>query len=126
MQKHGSKVEEHLAEMPVELAHIALDTLMPRLVQTELVELLLIPKSDTRFTSCVLVHGMGGTGKVSEYSLFFFMRFTVPPCPLGTKSTDGDGNCSSARNARASTVPLPPLADSGCRCGWEQTEAAAG
>ena len=25
--------------------------------------LLLLPKSDQRFTSCVLVHGMGGTGK---------------------------------------------------------------
>ena len=32
-------------------------------MQTELVELLLLRKEAERFTSCVLVHGMGGTGK---------------------------------------------------------------
>ena len=29
----------------------------------ELQELVLLPKSDERWTSCMLIHGMGGTGK---------------------------------------------------------------
>ena len=48
-----------------EISHFALDTLYIRPVQAELVRLLLLPSSDPHFTSCVLVHGMGGTGKVS-------------------------------------------------------------
>jgi hypothetical protein len=32
-------------------------------VQTVLVELLLLPYDDERFASCVVMHGMGGTGK---------------------------------------------------------------
>ena len=32
-------------------------------MQAQLVELLLLPKEDRRFTSCVVIHGMGGTGK---------------------------------------------------------------
>ena len=40
-----------------------LDSLYERPVQTELTELLLLSKADERFTSCVVVHGMGGTGK---------------------------------------------------------------
>ena len=54
-----------LAAVPAAVAHFALDALFERPVQAELVELLLLPKEAERFTSCVLVHGMGGTGKVS-------------------------------------------------------------
>ena len=49
--------------MPAEINHFALDALFERPVQAELVELLLLPKEHQRFASCVLVHGMGGTGK---------------------------------------------------------------
>eukprot|EP00935_MAST-01C_sp_MAST-1C-sp1_P000015 g15.t1 len=58
----GSRADT-LAEVPVELQHFALDALFERPVQAQLVELLLLPKTDPRFTSCVVVHGMGGTGK---------------------------------------------------------------
>ena len=54
---------EALAAVPAEVSHMHLDALFERPVQTRLVELLLSPKDDRRFTSCVLVHGMGGTGK---------------------------------------------------------------
>jgi hypothetical protein len=49
--------------MPQEIGHFDLESLQDRPVQAELVELLVLPKDDQRFTSCVLVHGMGGTGK---------------------------------------------------------------
>ena len=51
------------AAVPSSVAHFALDALFERPVQAALVALLLLPKGDERFTSCVLVHGMGGTGK---------------------------------------------------------------
>ena len=54
---------EVLAEVPLAVAHFALDALFERPVQAEVVELLVLSKSDRRFTSCVLIHGMGGTGK---------------------------------------------------------------
>ena len=60
---------EVLATVPPELAHFALDALYARPVQAKLIALLLLPRSDQRFTSCVLVHGMGGTGKVSGLRL---------------------------------------------------------
>ena len=41
-------------------SHMNLEALHERAVQRELVEVLLQPTSDT---SCVLIHGMGGTGK---------------------------------------------------------------
>ena len=56
--------------MPSAVAHFALDALFERPVQAELVELLLLPKEAGRFTSCVVVHGMGGTGKVSRGSRY--------------------------------------------------------
>ena len=56
--EHGA-----LAAVPGAVAHFALDALFERPVQAELVELLLLPKDDRRFASCVLVHGMGGAGK---------------------------------------------------------------
>jgi hypothetical protein len=52
-----------LATMPQEIGHFDLESLQDRPVQAELIELLVLPKNDQRFTSCVLVHGMGGTGK---------------------------------------------------------------
>ena len=52
--------------MPSTVAHFALAALFEWPVQVKLVELLLLPKDDKRFTHCVLVHGMGGTGKVSR------------------------------------------------------------
>ena len=46
-----------------QLSHFNLDNFHDREVQAELVALLLLPKDDPSFASCVLVHGMGGTGK---------------------------------------------------------------
>eukprot|EP00935_MAST-01C_sp_MAST-1C-sp1_P001221 g1221.t1 len=55
--------EQPLATLPEELSHFNLDNFRDREVQADLVALLLLPKSDPSFASCVLVHGMGGTGK---------------------------------------------------------------
>ena len=52
-----------LATVPQEIGHFDLESFQDRPVQTELMELLVLPKEDQRFTSCVLIHGMGGTGK---------------------------------------------------------------
>eukprot|EP00935_MAST-01C_sp_MAST-1C-sp1_P001514 g1514.t1 len=54
---------ETLATVPSTVAHFALDALFERPVQAELVALLLLRKESRCFTSCVVVHGMGGTGK---------------------------------------------------------------
>ena len=56
---------EVLAAVPGAIAHFSLDTLFERPVQAELITALLAPSNRDGFTSCVLVHGMGGTGKVS-------------------------------------------------------------
>eukprot|EP00935_MAST-01C_sp_MAST-1C-sp1_P002835 g2835.t1 len=58
----GSKADK-LATLPSTVAHFALDALFERPVQAQLVELLLLPGGDSRYACCVLVHGMGGTGK---------------------------------------------------------------
>ena len=55
--------EQPLAQLPEEISRFDLDNFRDRPVQTELVALLLLPKEDQRFASCVLIHGMGGTGK---------------------------------------------------------------
>jgi hypothetical protein len=52
-----------LATVPQEIGHFDLESFQDRPVQAELVELLVLPKEDQRFTRCVLIHGMGGTGK---------------------------------------------------------------
>jgi hypothetical protein len=52
-----------LATVPQEIGHFDLESFQDRPVQAKLMELLVLPKEDQRFTSCVLVHGMGGTGK---------------------------------------------------------------
>ena len=54
---------EMLAKVPDEVHHFALETFYERPVQADLVRLLLLPKDDMHFTSCILIHGMGGTGK---------------------------------------------------------------
>ena len=59
----SNKANDVLAKVPSAVSHFALDALFERPVQAELVVLLLLPKEAERFTSCVLVHGMGGTGK---------------------------------------------------------------
>ena len=55
-QKEGSSKAEVLAVVPPAAAHFALDTLLERPVQAQLVELLLLPHVDRQFTNCVLVH----------------------------------------------------------------------
>ena len=56
--------KRQLSSLPEELNHFNLDSFHDRPVQADLVRLLLLPKEDPAFSSCVLVHGMGGTGKV--------------------------------------------------------------
>eukprot|EP00935_MAST-01C_sp_MAST-1C-sp1_P001090 g1090.t1 len=55
--------EQRLATLPEDLSRFDLDNFRDRDVQADLVALLLLPKGDPSFASCVLVHGMGGTGK---------------------------------------------------------------
>ena len=61
-----------LATVPHAVPHAVADALFERPVQAEVVELLLLPRTNDRFTSCLLVHGMGGTGKVSRLAIFLF------------------------------------------------------
>ena len=70
----GGSGADGLAAVPQAVAHFALDTLFERPVQAQVVELLLLPRADRRFTSCVLVHGMGGTGKVSGLTVLSFVH----------------------------------------------------
>ena len=49
--------------MPTEVRHFDLESFHDRPVQAQLMSLLLLSKGDDGFTSCVLIHGMGGTGK---------------------------------------------------------------
>jgi hypothetical protein len=58
-----TKATRELAKVPVEVQHFDLRSYHNRPVQAALVELLLLPKDDDRFTSCVVMYGMGGTGK---------------------------------------------------------------
>jgi hypothetical protein len=59
----ASSTAKELPKVPTEIQHFDLESFHDRPVQTTLVELLLLPKQDERFTSCVVMHGMGGTGK---------------------------------------------------------------
>jgi hypothetical protein len=52
-----------LAAVPTEVQHFDLESFYDRPVQTELVELLLLPIDHKRFTNHLLIYGMGGTGK---------------------------------------------------------------
>jgi len=62
-QASATATATELAKVPTEIQHFDLESFHDRPVQTVLVELLLLPKQDERFTSCVVMHGMGGTGK---------------------------------------------------------------
>ena len=42
-------------------------------MQATLIDVLLLPKDDQRWTSCVRVHGMGGTGKTVRETRFEFV-----------------------------------------------------
>ena len=59
----ATNTSKQLAKVPDEIQHFDLEGFHDRPVQTALAELLLLPKQDERFTSCVVMHGMGGTGK---------------------------------------------------------------
>ena len=62
-EAHRAQKQRRLATLPAELARFDLGNFCDRPVQADLMGLLLLQKADRRFTSCVLVHGMGGTGK---------------------------------------------------------------
>jgi hypothetical protein len=53
----ASTTSKELAKVPTEIQHVDLESFHDRPVQTALVELLLLPKEDKRFTSCVVMHG---------------------------------------------------------------------
>ena len=59
----GRQQQRQLATIPQELAHLSLENFRDRPVKAELTELLLLQKEDERFATCLLIHGMGGTGK---------------------------------------------------------------
>ena len=48
---------------------INLENFHDRPVQAEIVSLLVLTKGDAEFATCVLIHGMGGTGKVSGLTI---------------------------------------------------------
>jgi hypothetical protein len=56
---------KELAKVPAEIQHFDLEHFHDRPVQAALIELLLLPKDADKFTSCVVMHGMGGTGKTA-------------------------------------------------------------
>jgi hypothetical protein len=60
-----TKTASELAKVPVEIQHFDLRSFHDRPVQAALVQLLLLPADDDRFTNCVVMHGMGGTGKTA-------------------------------------------------------------
>ena len=59
----GASAKDPLAKLPQEIQHFDLENFHDRPVQAELMELLLLEKDGTGFTTNVLIHGMGGTGK---------------------------------------------------------------
>ena len=74
----GLKADK-LAAVPSAVSHFALDALFERPVQAALAKLLLLPNDDACFTSCVLVHGMGGTGKTVTAVAGKKGGFVLPP-----------------------------------------------
>ena len=62
-QPDGASAKDPLAKLPQEIQHFDLESFHDRPVQAELMELLLLEKDGTGFTTNVLIHGMGGTGK---------------------------------------------------------------
>jgi hypothetical protein len=57
------KHQEVLAAVPTEVRHFDLEAFHDRPVRTRLMDVLLLSKGEAGFTSCVLIHGTGGTGK---------------------------------------------------------------
>ena len=114
-----------LAKVPSALSHFALDALFERPVQAELVELLLLPKEAERFTSCVLVHGMGGTGKVSGLTII------LPFVQIGSDfalllDPDGDGGSSNPKLGSTRAFLLDLLAGGRRGRGGGQNRSIAG
>ena len=105
-----SKADTVLAKVPLEVAHFALDALFERPVQAELVELLVLPKEAERFTSCVLVHGMGGTGKVSGLTI---ISFVLNASDFTMLDSDRDIRGSNPRFGSAHALQLHLLAGGG-------------
>ena len=62
-QPDGASAKDPLAKLPQEIQHFDLESFHDRPVQAELMELLLLEKDGAGFTTNVLIHGMGGTGK---------------------------------------------------------------
>ena len=62
-QPDGASAKDPLAKLPQEIQHFDLESFHDRPVQAELMELLLLEKDGIGFTTNVLIHGMGGTGK---------------------------------------------------------------
>ena len=65
VESRRSGTQFGLLQPSLELLQPSLGLLQPSLELLQPSFGLLQPSSDPRFTSCVLVHGMGGTGKVS-------------------------------------------------------------
>ena len=111
---------------PQELARFDLENFRDRPVQAELVTKLLLPKDDPAFTSCIVVHGMGGTGKVGEVdsscTLFFSSHDDCVHLCLEFQPPDGDSSGGAARAARENGVQRYLLADSRRRRGHEQLQ----
>ena len=64
----AQKEKQKLAILPSSLSHFNLELYHERPVHTAILEALLLRNSDRNFSSCVLIYGMGGTGKVSRGS----------------------------------------------------------
>ena len=106
-----SKADAVLAKVPSAVSHISCDALFERPVQAELVELLILPKEAERFTSCVLVHGMGGTGKVS--GLTIILSFVQIDSDFTMLDPDRDMRGSNPRFGSAHALQLHLLAGGG-------------
>jgi hypothetical protein len=64
IEKAGFKeMVVELAKMPHAVSKFDLKSFQDRRQQRELVELLILPHGHLRFSTCVLIHGIGGTGK---------------------------------------------------------------
>ena len=76
LRSRGSTADG-LAPVPLAVSHIALERFVERPVQGELIKLLLLRSDDSSYTSCVLVHGMGGTGKVNSLAVYSLECFSL-------------------------------------------------
>ena len=87
--------DQGLASIPPLIRHFQIESFKERPVQATLVSLLLLPRENERWTSCVLVHGMGGTSsslqgvqlEVHAAGLLASTRFGRTPT-LGSRMAD--------------------------------------